>query len=609
MDGPIDREGLNPMRELDLDTAVLDDPVGHSLGGAHAYLARRCGEAVRYDPEVASFSSVGARPGPGAWDDLVGLLGAGEFADLFSCPALPPAHWEPEFVLEGHQLVQVEQVRPALPGGLRAVELGAVDVPEMLDLVERTRPGPFRPRTRELGTYLGVRDRDGALLAMAGERLRPPGFTEVSAVCTAPRPAAGAWPPTWSANSPPGSPPAANAPSCTWPPPTPAHSPCTDGSASPAAPTWSSAASAPPDRTPDRTRRTAPAGPSPPDRPRPSAPVRTRPLRPAAPAPTGDLFRPRNRRVECGDLSCPRGAPPKRTSGDRMTVWTRPAAWWRSAIVLSAFLGIFLSNSSLVYFTIQSNVIVLGYFLAAVYWMARRDTADAPAPRLRGAAVLYITITGIVAHVLLNHGENPLPGLVSGPDRLQHWSSFFLHYTTPVLVLAEWLVFSPRNASRWRDLPLWLSYPLGYAVLTETRAVLFPDFPVRYPYFFLDPTEKGYAWVGLQMVQLVVEFAVLGALVIGLDRLGTRLRREPAPHPAPTPSEPARRRGQRVAPMRFETRAAVAATTGPSSRARAAVMREVRAEVEMAPMTVLLWSKTGAAMQRTSGSFSRSSTA
>ncbi|WP_099898304.1 Pr6Pr family membrane protein [Streptomyces sp. TLI_171] len=211
-----------------------------------------------------------------------------------------------------------------------------------------------------------------------------------------------------------------------------------------------------------------------------------------------------------------------------MTVRTRPALWWRCAIVLSAFLGIFLSNSSLVYFTIQSNVIVLGYFLAAAYWMLKRDTVDAPAPRLRGAAVLYITITGIVAHVLLNHGENPLPGLVSGPDRLQHWSSFFLHYTTPLMVLADWLLLSPRNASRWRDLPLWLSFPLGYAFLTEGRAVLFPDFPVRYPYFFLDPTEHGYGWVGLQMLQLTVEFVVLGALVIGLDRLGTKLRRTPA---------------------------------------------------------------------------------
>ncbi|MFF4338857.1 GNAT family N-acetyltransferase [Kitasatospora sp. NPDC001540] len=172
---------------------VLDDPVGASLGGAHAHLARRCGEAVRYDPEVASFSSVGLAPGPGAWDDLAGLLGSGEFADLFSCPAPPPARWQAEFVLEGHQLVQERQVRPAAPAGLRVVELGAADVPEMLALVASTRPGPFRPRTRELGTYLGVRDGGpggggggGALLAMAGERLRPPGFTEVSAVCTAP---------------------------------------------------------------------------------------------------------------------------------------------------------------------------------------------------------------------------------------------------------------------------------------------------------------------------------------------------------------------------------------------------------------------------------------
>ncbi len=55
----------------------------------------------------------------------------------------------------------------------------------MLSLAERTKPGPFLPRTIELGTYLGIR-RDGELVAMAGERLRPPGWTEVSAVCTDP---------------------------------------------------------------------------------------------------------------------------------------------------------------------------------------------------------------------------------------------------------------------------------------------------------------------------------------------------------------------------------------------------------------------------------------
>jgi len=54
-----------------------------------------------------------------------------------------------------------------------------------MELTERTKPGPFHKRTHELGTYLGIR-RDGRLVAMAGERLKIPGYTEVSAVCTHP---------------------------------------------------------------------------------------------------------------------------------------------------------------------------------------------------------------------------------------------------------------------------------------------------------------------------------------------------------------------------------------------------------------------------------------
>jgi len=68
--------------------------------------------------------------------------------------------------------------------------LSAADSPEMVDLAHLTRPGPFGPRTYELGDYVGVRNGDGAqpgkLVAMAGERLRVPGFTEISAVCTHP---------------------------------------------------------------------------------------------------------------------------------------------------------------------------------------------------------------------------------------------------------------------------------------------------------------------------------------------------------------------------------------------------------------------------------------
>ena len=55
----------------------------------------------------------------------------------------------------------------------------------MVALATLTKPGPFGRRTHELGTYLGIRC-DGKLVAMAGERLKVPGYTEVSAVCTHP---------------------------------------------------------------------------------------------------------------------------------------------------------------------------------------------------------------------------------------------------------------------------------------------------------------------------------------------------------------------------------------------------------------------------------------
>ncbi|MEU4316355.1 GNAT family N-acetyltransferase [Nocardia sp. NPDC024068] len=170
-----------------LATTTLDDPVGESLRGHHAHLARRIGRTGTYLPEVAGFCAVPADPGPQDWSDLARLLGRGELADLFSCPAQPPPDWEEVFSLAGRQLVRPETGPDRAPAGTgpEIVELGTHDVAEMLDLVARTRPGPFRPRTHELGTYLGIRHR-GTLVAMAGQRLRPPGWTEISAVCTAP---------------------------------------------------------------------------------------------------------------------------------------------------------------------------------------------------------------------------------------------------------------------------------------------------------------------------------------------------------------------------------------------------------------------------------------
>ena len=60
--------------------------------------------------------------------------------------------------------------------------LAPIDSADMIRLVELTKPGPFADRTMELGDFFGIRV-GGALVAMAGERMKADGTTEISAVC------------------------------------------------------------------------------------------------------------------------------------------------------------------------------------------------------------------------------------------------------------------------------------------------------------------------------------------------------------------------------------------------------------------------------------------
>ncbi|MFF1302310.1 GNAT family N-acetyltransferase [Streptomyces sp. NPDC058307] len=161
---------------------VLDNPALASLTGPHAHFAERRGRVLRYPTDVSPWLALPDEPDAGDWADLAALAGAGVEVPLPGYAGQVPEGWEITFQIEGVQLV--DEGLDAAPDP-EAVRLGPADVPEILDLIARTQPGPFLPRTIEMGTYLGIR-RDGALVAMAGERLHPPGWTEISAVCTDP---------------------------------------------------------------------------------------------------------------------------------------------------------------------------------------------------------------------------------------------------------------------------------------------------------------------------------------------------------------------------------------------------------------------------------------
>ncbi len=162
---------------------LLDNPIWHALSTTHSKFAEGNDLAKRYPTAMCPLAGIEA-PSDAAYRRLAEIVepegGAGMLMETES-PA--PEGWT---LIWGLQLCQMtaEFVR-ASGKEHEFVELGEDDVPEMVELCTLTRPGPFAARTHELGTYLGIKA-DGALVAMGGERMRLPGFTEISAVCTHP---------------------------------------------------------------------------------------------------------------------------------------------------------------------------------------------------------------------------------------------------------------------------------------------------------------------------------------------------------------------------------------------------------------------------------------
>jgi ribosomal protein S18 acetylase RimI-like enzyme len=163
----------------------LDNVIWQALNTRQAQLAEGFGPVRRFPPDVSLLTAL-AEPTEAAYEALAQVLGPRDTAGLFlSAPCEPRAGCR---VVGGAPLPEMVCVNgaaaPSHPN-LEIGELGARDSPEMIELAALTSPGPFGTRTHELGVYLGIR-RDGKLIAMAGERLKVPGYTEISAVCTHP---------------------------------------------------------------------------------------------------------------------------------------------------------------------------------------------------------------------------------------------------------------------------------------------------------------------------------------------------------------------------------------------------------------------------------------
>ncbi len=163
--------------------SALDHPVWSALTTGDRRFAEGGALALRFPPDVAPFGAT-ADGSAEAFAALGALLAREGRIALLTADKLKP-YPGLAVVREAPVAQMVADRETALLTGPAPIVLDPSDVPEMMRLALETNPGPFGPRTHELGQYLGVRV-DGALAAMAGERMRLDHAVEISAVCVSP---------------------------------------------------------------------------------------------------------------------------------------------------------------------------------------------------------------------------------------------------------------------------------------------------------------------------------------------------------------------------------------------------------------------------------------
>ena len=162
---------------------ILDNPIYNALKTGNKHLAVDKGQVNCFRRDIAPFAGLPNYSD----DDLKALNALGASINpfvIFSAQQIQmPANWKIVRQFEMLQMLYEGEVPGALAVPITKLDKG--NVPEMVALTQLTKPGPFLQRTIEFGNYIGIFE-DGKLVSMAGQRMQPCPYVELSAVCTHP---------------------------------------------------------------------------------------------------------------------------------------------------------------------------------------------------------------------------------------------------------------------------------------------------------------------------------------------------------------------------------------------------------------------------------------
>lgn len=161
------------------------------------------------------------------------------------------------------------------------------------------------------------------------------------------------------------------------------------------------------------------------------------------------------------------------------------------------------------YFTVQSNFIAAATYLLAAIAILRKQKLGEWYRYLRGATVLYMMVTGIVAALLLQNADvNANPGHFN-------WNNFILHEAGPFFITVWWLLWPSRLPVSSRGALCWLIFPFLWTIYTFIRV----SFIGWYPYPFLNPARTGGTiGVMLYIVGIAIFFIILSQLLGWVSR-------------------------------------------------------------------------------------------
>ncbi|GIN73310.1 hypothetical protein J14TS2_37850 [Bacillus sp. J14TS2] len=191
--------------------------------------------------------------------------------------------------------------------------------------------------------------------------------------------------------------------------------------------------------------------------------------------------------------------------------------------LISVPLHILLSpepSISITKFTIHSNIIVTITFTISTFALLVRKQESRVLNFCKNAALIYMMVVLSTYHFILSSG-----GEYTG---IRVMTNFTLHYLIPLFVLLNWLIFEEKKWYSYKSIVLWLIFPILYGAISLIRG-MYDGF---YPYFFLNPNDNipigvgSYANVAVVMVGLTFVYSVLGFLLILINRVILRIKKE-----------------------------------------------------------------------------------